>query len=466
MASEPLYKPVDNPINSVAVDDAEAHHSSVGGGGPGSGSYEGYENSLSKDKMSLNAFLGQVEDGSSVGHVAINLSNAIVGAGIIGLPYTLHLSGFWLGLIIFGVMGVVTNYSLNCLVRAGIVVRERSFEALAYKTLGPRGCMVVLASQLAFDYGAALSYLVITGDTATEVLRHFLGHSFHGMRQLCIFVLSVGFMLPLSLMRDISGLESFSSASVGTVCVVAAIVIVKLIISRSEGEDGPMLDFSSGDAWGVVQSVGIFSFAFVCQDCVFFYYTSLHNGTPERFFQVSTVALFGAGVLSATLGVAGFLTFGDDTEDNLLNNYSGADQAAIIMRVLYTLTMLLTYPITIFVCREVLHALLGFGWGGKGRLQGDVRNVSRTRHLTYSCLLFFSTVAITMVVENLGVVMSITGNVAGSCLGFILPGLIMFTPEVRSELATGNVWRDTVGPAGLVAFGTIAAILGILTEIL
>ena len=37
---------------------------------------------------------------SPVHLVAVNLSNAIIGAGIVGLPYALRLSGVWCGLLL------------------------------------------------------------------------------------------------------------------------------------------------------------------------------------------------------------------------------------------------------------------------------------------------------------------------------------------------------------------------------
>ena len=65
------------------------------------------------------------------------------------------------------------------------------------------GKMAVLFGQFIFDYGAALSYLIITADTSVEVLKRILGSNFSGMRQLCLGVLSLACMLPLSLLRDI-----------------------------------------------------------------------------------------------------------------------------------------------------------------------------------------------------------------------------------------------------------------------
>ena len=93
-------------------------------------------------------------------------------------------------------MAIVTHISLKLLIRAGILLRVRSYEETAKLALGRWGEIAVLAGQFFFDYGAALSYLIITGDTASEVMEYLLGGNFTGLRQLCILALACGGMLP------------------------------------------------------------------------------------------------------------------------------------------------------------------------------------------------------------------------------------------------------------------------------
>ena len=119
--------------------------------------------------------------------VAVNLSNAIVGAGIIGLPSTLKLSGrfgtngraaakktsssfppptrhpagppfhflgtppprpphehhttagFWFGICLLFAMAFVSNYACGVLVGSGIALRQRSYETTALVALGKKG---------------------------------------------------------------------------------------------------------------------------------------------------------------------------------------------------------------------------------------------------------------------------------------------------------------------------------------
>ena len=423
----------------------------------------------------------------------MNMSNAIVGAGIIGMPFALKLAGFGFGIVLLVSMAFITQYSISCLVGGGIAVRARSFESTANRALGPWGERAVLAAQFAFDYGAGLSYLIITGDTSTQVVASVLGREFEGLRQLCIAAIAFVTMLPLCLMRDIAMLETFSSLSIATVVVVLGLLVFKLFDRHSHGS-APLLDgatFISATPLDAVVSVGVFSFAFVCNDCIFLYYNSLKHGSLGRFQKVVAAALVGSGTLTAALGCVGFLSFGADTQDNILNNFADDDGVATLMRALYVATMVLTYPICTFVTRQVMHALVE---DLAGTARTEVGSVSQRRHVAYTLAIFLTNVAIVMVVADLGSVMSLTGNVAGSFLGYILPGLIALAPAVQArqsqdrdgawladEAAGGGreagascgsavgqlslVDPRRRGPTLLVAFGAAAAVLGIVTAV-
>ena len=118
--------------------------------------------------------------------------------------------------------------------------------------------------------------LIITGDTTTQIMKLILGEdSLPGLRQLCIIVVAFSVMLPLCLLRDIGMLEKFSTISVSTVFVVAILVFVKLVGKGVAGDvDG--VSAHNLSVRGIVTSVGIFSFSFVCNDVVFLYYNTLY----------------------------------------------------------------------------------------------------------------------------------------------------------------------------------------------
>ena len=97
--------------------------------------------------QSLAAFYAEVVPGSASLPVAINLSNAIIGAGIIGIPYAFMRSGFGFGLCLLAAMASVSRFSIGLLLGSGIALRVRSYEDTARLALGPQGEKAVLAGQ-------------------------------------------------------------------------------------------------------------------------------------------------------------------------------------------------------------------------------------------------------------------------------------------------------------------------------
>ena len=72
---------------------------------------------------------------------------------------------------------------------------------------------------------------------------------------------------------------------------------------------------------GVTQAIGVISFAFVCHHNSLLIYGSLRKPTLDRFARVthwSTSISMGACLAMA---LAGYLTFGDKTDANVLNNF-------------------------------------------------------------------------------------------------------------------------------------------------
>jgi len=321
--------------------------------------------------------------------------------------------------------------------------------------------VLVVLGQFIFDYGAALSYLIILGDTSESVVGFATGNAdgFPGLRQLCIGC-GAALMLPLCLLRDISKLEACAAFSIVSVSVLSVCVITKLALRANPQRDAPPF-MGDGGAFSVVSAIGIFSFSFVCQDSVFLFFNTLRDATPRRFRKVSGLALGASSVFTVVVAVSGFLSFRAATRPNILDNYGDADLAAVVMRCFYTLTMVCVYPTCVFVCRQAGHALLKAlypAWDA----DADVAKVGKRRHLAYSLALWGSTVGVALVTKKLGIVMSLTGNVAGSLLGFILPGLITLSPTVRRATNRGAASKRVL-PAILILFGAFSGVLGVVS---
>ena len=72
-----------------------------------------------------------------------------------------------------------------------------------------------------------------------------------------------------------------------------------------------------------------------------------------------------------------------------------------VSRLLFSITILLTYPIECFVCREVLQHIF---WGKE---EDQDLEQSRKRHVVMTLVLVFATYALSLVTDCLGIVLEI-----------------------------------------------------------
>jgi len=123
-----------------------------------------------------------------------------------------------------------------------------------------------------------------------------------------------------------------------------------------------IIDYSPNqkDSWrfanfpGIVPSVGIMAFAFMCHHNTFLIYGSIERATQQKWDVVTHWSLFTSFLIAAAFGIAGYATFTSYVQGDLMENYCWDDDLMNFARVMFSGTILLTFPIECFVTREVI----------------------------------------------------------------------------------------------------------------
>jgi amino acid permease len=102
-------------------------------------------------------------------------------------------------------------------------------------------------------------------------------------------------------------------------------------------------------------SLGTFVFTFVSQHTVHLVYGSLRPDVRNlsNFKKISSVALLASAALSLTVGVFVYITFWESTKSDIFQIYPPSwmiDSAKLLLCI----TMLLTFPLPFFACRELV----------------------------------------------------------------------------------------------------------------
>ncbi|KAJ3435252.1 amino acid transporter [Anaeramoeba flamelloides] len=89
-----------------------------------------------------------------------NLTNACMGAGILALPYAFSQIGWFFGIIIFVLVGIISWGSLELLMLSSHYTKQYTYEELAKHVIGKKMSVVVKITILSVTVLASTTYLV------------------------------------------------------------------------------------------------------------------------------------------------------------------------------------------------------------------------------------------------------------------------------------------------------------------
>uniref|UniRef100_L2GFR6 Amino acid transporter n=1 Tax=Colletotrichum fructicola (strain Nara gc5) TaxID=1213859 RepID=L2GFR6_COLFN len=370
----------------------------------------------------------------------MNMANSIIGAGIIGQPYAFKQAGMLGGIILLLGLTIVVDWTI-CL----IVVN--TFRGLWSTVSGG-----ISVAQWAFAFGGMVAFGIIVGDSIPHVLtaiwpdlREMPVLGLLANRQVVIVVFVLGISYPLTLYRDIAKLAKASTLALISMGVIVATVVIQgaLTPKADRGSFTPaLLTVNSG----IFEAIGVISFAFVCHHNSLLIYGSLKTPTIDRFSRVTHYSVGISTVACLIVALAGFLTFGDKTLGNVLNNFPADNVMVTIARLCFGLNMLTTLPLEAFVCREVMFNYF---------FPGEPFNMNL--HLIFSSSLVVSAMIMSLVTCDVGAVFELVGATSACAIAYILPPLCYIKLSSRS-------WKTYVA-GGIVVFGTVVMVITLIQAV-
>ncbi|PVI07905.1 hypothetical protein DM02DRAFT_608514 [Periconia macrospinosa] len=369
----------------------------------------------------------------------LNMANSIIGAGIIGQPYALRNAGLLTGTILLIGLTITVDWTIRLIVINSKLSGTDSFQATVQHCFGKSGLVAISLAQWLFAFGGMVAFCVIVGDTIPRVLDALFPSladiSFLWLltnRRAIIILLCLGVSYPLSLYRDIAKLAKASGLALVSMIIIIVTVITQCFRVPAEARgklDGSLIVHS-----GLFEAIGVISFAFVCHHNSLLIYGSLRKPTIDRFSRVTHYSTGISLVACLTMALFGYLTFGDKTEGNLLNNFPNDNVMVNIARLFFGLNMLTTLPLEAFVCREVMNNF----WFPDEPFHPN-------RHMIFTTALVVTAVTLSLLTCDLGIVFELFGATSACALAYILPPLCYIKLSKRSP--------KTYAAMGVVAFG-------------
>lgn len=386
------------------------------------------------------AHTAQKNDGkSNISGAVFNLANAIIGAGVGGMPYALKLAGFYGGMLLICMVAMCSDYSVRLLITLARKAGNRKYyEDLVSSQFGHAGYVFVVGAMGIFAYGAMVAYLIGIGDNMSIVVANWSGvhlDSNPWVKRVTLVTLAIGAVLPLAMLKNMAKLSKTSFVSLLSVVFIIGVVITRAVTGPGDArvpvtDDERALLFMDDKFF---PAIGVIAFAFVCHHACFIVYNTLRDNTEARWATTVHLTLGVATSVMFTLAVAAFLTFRGVMKGSFLTNYSYRDQLCNVMRCMFAVAQTLTYPLELFVARHSIHALMF-----------PAQKWTNQQHLVITLLLWGSSLAIALNVSDLGAVLELTGGVAAVSIGFLMPAVLHFklTPELNWKF-----WKNKKGKA-------------------
>ncbi|XP_071716439.1 amino acid transporter AVT6A-like isoform X2 [Rutidosis leptorrhynchoides] len=321
-------------------------------------------------------FSGASFSGASFSGAVFNLSTTIVGAGIMALPATLKQLGMIPGLIIIILVGILTESSIDMILRFSRACKANSYSGLVGDAFDGSGKLLLQIGIVVNNVGLLVVYMIIIGDVLSGtwsegehhlgVMQEWFGHHWWTTRSVLLLLTTVIVISPLISFKRVDSLRYTSALSVGLavifVVITAGVTITK-IFNGSVAMPRLLPEFV--DRTSVLRlftTVPVLVTAYICHHNVHPIDNELKDPNQMKSI-VKTSIILCSSVYVAT-SFFGFLLFGNHTQDDVLANFDGdlgiAYSSLIndVVRISYCLHLMLVFPIVFFSLRLNVDDLL------------------------------------------------------------------------------------------------------------
>lgn len=432
-------------LGDGGVMEGDSHYQRDGTGPP---------HSASKDGDPANE-LAEVRPKITAWEAGWNVTNAIQGMFVLGLPYAI-LHGGYLGLFLIIFAAVVCCYTGKILIAClyeededGQLVRVRdSYVDIANACCAPRfpalGGHIVNVAQIIELVMTCILYVVVSGN--------LMYNSFPNMpiSQKSWAIIATAALLPCAFLKNLKAVSKFS-----LLCTLAHFVINVLVIAYC-------LSRARDWAWDKVKfyidvkkfpiSIGIIVFSYTSQ--IFLPSLEGNMQKPSEFHCMMNWTHIAACILKGLFALVAYLTWADETKEVITDNLPSTIRA--VVNLFLVSKALLSYPLPFFAAVEVLEktffqdggrAFFPDCYGGDGRL--------KSWGLTLRCSLVVFTLLMAIYVPHFALLMGLTGSLTGAGLCFLLPSLFHLKLLWRKLL-----WHQVFFDVAIFVIGGICSISG------
>lgn len=374
------------------------------------------------------------------------LLNVMIGSGILVQAYVFSQAGIVPTIFEYIIISIMNFTGIQILILCGVKQNIFDYSILADNILGKNGQLTVDISIIVNNAGALLSYIIIVGSLLEDVVLTFSDCTLWCCNIGFLTVLPIAiFTVPLCLIRNFGHLAIISYLSIAVISATVFLVLIGGPIEHSLNDDDDTIKI--GSFIGSIQTVGDIVFALGYITAIFHAYQGMGDKSVPVFNQVAVITSSLGALMCFFTGLAGYLSFMSSTDTNILENFSGSLGA--VFKLALMVHLILYIPGDFVIMRDAMLKLRNINVNKQSN-----RDFITFTLTTISIITFVAVMLQLYVGDSLGIVVDLTGGVAGSILYFVVPafcGMELYKDEP-------NIYYRSLG-LGLFGFVIIIFVI-------
>ncbi|KAJ3706828.1 hypothetical protein LUZ61_010533 [Rhynchospora tenuis] len=373
---------------------------------------------------------------SSPSKTLANVFIAIVGAGVLGLPYTFMRTGWAAGVIILLAISALTFHCMLLLVRTrrSLDVKIVSFGDLGAAVWGPAGRLSVDIMIVLSQAGFCVGYLIFISNTLAHLypLQTPVSSVLFAPKAIYIWAM-LPFQLGLNSIKTLTLLAPLSIFA-DVVDLGAMGVVLGQDVSIVLTNPPPVRAFGSPSV--LLYGIGVAVYAFEGIGMVIPLEAEARD--KSKFGGTLGLSMFCIALIYGSFGVLGYLAFGDETRDIITTNF-GSGWLTLVVQLGLCINLFFTMPVMmnpVFEVAERWFCNKNYCWWLR-------------------CGLVLVVCMGAMLVPNFTDFLSLVGSSVCVVLGFVLPAAFHLK-VLGGELGWGGIAADIA----VVLIGTVLAASG------
>jgi sodium-coupled neutral amino acid transporter 6 len=294
-----------------------------------------------------------------------NLLSTMVGGGTLSIPYVFYKCGWFIGTLLMLFSMIVNNNSLKILCLLNRTYGCNSYSEIMEKAFGSKGKKASSALVFGILTLVIIAFLVLLRDIAASIVEYFSPTDFIltvNQKNLLVTIL-VGTCYPVMVADQLYSLRFISY--MGTICVIFLLFILfyKAIIYNfftlhsNTSNTSDRVRLGPNDWNDLLTAIPITLISYFCHCSVITVYSELQRPTDERMNRIIDYLLYISSTIYIAFGLCGYFFAYDNTDDNILDNFSSHDISLVIARFGLLLTLLCQLPMIVVPCRKTFYPL-------------------------------------------------------------------------------------------------------------